>query len=62
MLRKENLQAIRFTRNEKTVGIAQLEDTHAISATEGKFLKADKPFSNWPNAIYIAETEFFNLT
>ena len=39
-----NLQAIRFTRNAKTVGIVQLEDTHAISATEGKFLKADKPF------------------
>ena len=39
-----NLQAIRFTRNAKTVGIVQLEDTQAISATEGKFLKADKPF------------------
>ena len=39
------LQAVKWVgENGKIVGIAQVEDTHAMSQTQGKFLKADKPF------------------
>ena len=40
-----NLQALRWLDSRgEIVGIAQIEDTHAMSVSQGKFLKADKPF------------------
>ena len=40
-----NLQAVRWLDSSgEIVGIAQVEDTHAMSVSQGKFLKADKPF------------------
>ena len=40
-----NLQAVKWTNgNGEIIGIAQVEDTHAISASQGKFLKAEKSF------------------
>ena len=40
-----NLQAVRWLDSSgEIVGIAQFEDTHAMSVSQGKFLKADKPF------------------
>ena len=39
------LQAVMWVNSEgQTLGIAQVEDTHAVSQARGKFLKADKPF------------------
>ena len=39
------LQAVMWVNSEgKTLGIAQVEDTHAMSQARGKFLKAEKPF------------------
>ena len=39
------LQAVRWLDSRgEIVGIAQVEDTHAMSVSQGKFLKADKPF------------------
>jgi len=39
------LQAVKWMdESGEIIGIAQVEDTHAISQTQGKFLKADKPF------------------
>ena len=39
------LQAVKWVdESGGIVGIAQIEDTHAISQTQGKFLKADKSF------------------
>lgn len=40
-----HLQVVKWVNeSEEIVGIAQLEDTHAVSAVQGKFLKAEKPF------------------
>lgn len=38
------LQAVRWVdENACTIGVAQIEDSHALSQSEGHFLKADKP-------------------
>ena len=42
---ERSLQAVKWIDdNGEIVGIAQIEDTHAVSASRGKFLKAEKPF------------------
>ena len=39
------LQVVKWiNESEEIVGIAQVEDTHAVSAVQGKFLRAEKPF------------------
>jgi len=38
------LQAVRWIDEKgSTIGVAQIEDSHALSQSEGQFLKADKP-------------------
>ena len=44
-VKTRRLQAVKWTNeSEEIVGIVQVEDTHAVSAVQGKFLKAEKPF------------------
>ena len=44
-VKTRRLQAVKWTNeSEEIVGIVQVEDTHAVSAVQGKFLKAEKLF------------------